>query len=142
MQKVVRGSSHSTGGKKPREEKDAAVIENRPVWKLGRLDFGGPWCPRTITGEVLFEVAKKLGQLESQNWPQIDAGGSHFIPVSNLIKDAQQRLEAIRLDDIEHLYSLRLSGKERLWGIRERHVFRALWWDPEHAICPSEKKHT
>ncbi len=90
----------------------------------------------------LIEVVKKLGQFESMTWFQIDAAGSHPIEVYKLIKVARDRLEELKLDDFDELYSLRLTGTQRLWGIRDRNVFRALWWDPEHEICPSPKKHT
>jgi len=43
-------------------------------------------------------------------------------------------------DAVEDLFSLRLTGKKRLWGIRDRHVFKVFWWDPEHGVCPSELK--
>jgi len=40
------------------------------------------------------------------------------------------------------LYSLRLSGKLRLWGVRDRSVLQLLWYDPEHQVCPSPLKNT
>jgi len=35
------------------------------------------------------------------------------------------------------LVSLRLSGKERVWGILQENALLLLWWDPGHEICPS-----
>jgi len=40
------------------------------------------------------------------------------------------------------MYAIRLSGKKRVWGIREGRLFSLVWWDPEHTVGPSEKKHT
>jgi len=62
--------------------------------------------------------------------------------VASIIKDAQKRLEELKLDDVDQLYSLRLNGRERLWGIRSNDKFSILWWDPEHQICPAPLKHT
>lgn len=69
-------------------------------------------------------------------------GDSHNIEVNQIVKDAQRRLEEIRQADVDELFSLRLSGKERIWGIVDRNIFKILWWDPKHEICPSAKKHT
>jgi len=88
------------------------------------------------------ETLKRLGELETVPWNELHATGSHSIPVSKLIRKAQRRLESLKLDDFQEIYSLRMSGKKRLWGIRVGSILRFLWWDPEHKICPSKKKHT
>ncbi len=54
----------------------------------------------------------------------------------------KKRLEEIEQDEIALFYSLRLSGKKRMWGIKDNNIFWILWWDPFHEICPSFKKHT
>ena len=51
-------------------------------------------------------------------------------------------MQALQLDDWEELYSLRLSGRSRVWGLKEAGIFWILWWDPNHEICPSYKKNT
>jgi hypothetical protein len=71
------------------------------------------------------------------------AAGQPFLPsVPDLVEKSGERLTEIRHDDLEELWSLRVSGKERIWAIRERSVFRVLWWDPEHHVYVVEKKHT
>jgi hypothetical protein len=62
--------------------------------------------------------------------------------VDKLIKEAQDRLTEISLDDLDELTSLHLTGKGRVWGIIDQGVMNLLWWDPEHQVCPSHKKHT
>lgn len=57
-----------------------------------------------------------------------------------MISEAQTRLEELKLDDEEELFRFRLDGTARVWGIREGRVFKILWWDPEHEICPSNKR--
>lgn len=126
--------------KQPREELEPRS-DLRPVWKLARLDFGGPWCPKKIKSEVLVEITTKLGHLESQTWPVIGKQ-SHNVVVGKLSPEAQHRLKELKLDDLGSIYSLRLSATERLWGILVHNTFSALWWDPDHQVCPSFKKHT
>jgi hypothetical protein len=45
-------------------------------------------------------------------------------------------------DDEDQISRLRVTGRGRLYGFRRDERFYALWWDPEHAIYPSPKKHT
>lgn len=45
-------------------------------------------------------------------------------------------------DDLDQLFSLRLTVRKRVWGIKEGNIFWILWWDPEHEVCKSHKKHT
>lgn len=120
----------------------AQDTDGRPVWKIGRIDFGGPWCPTALQKETLLEVIKRLRSFEGTTWVDLERGGSHFISVDKLITEARKRLEELRLDDTDALFSLRLSNLERLWGLRFNNVFSVLWWDPEHKICPSPLKHT
>ena len=62
------------------------------------------------------------------------------IPVESLIPEAQARLRNLQLDDHDELFRFRLGNMERLWGVfvGGHHIFYALWWDPDHKICPSQ----
>jgi len=96
-----------------------------------------------MTSAVIEDVIFRLKELESMTWTEIEQGThSHFVEVTKLIPDAQKRLSALRLDDFDVLFSLRIKAKPRLWGIRINNIFHALWWDPDHQVCPSLKKHT
>ena len=75
-------------------------------------------------------------------WKAIGTNGSHPVALNDLDKTARDRLAELNLDDIDHLYSLRLSGTERVWGILDRSILKVLWWDPDHQVCPAAKKHT
>jgi hypothetical protein len=58
------------------------------------------------------------------------------MPVAKICEEAKSRLNAIRLEDTDALFSLRLSGPERIWGILDNSVLLLLWWDPFHLIYP------
>ena len=75
-------------------------------------------------------------------WKDILRRGNHEVPVANIITNAQKRLAGLNLDDTETLVSLRLTGRQRIWGIRVANILRVLWWDPEHQVYPSELKYT
>ena len=68
--------------------------------------------------------------------------GIKNIKIDSLCKEAQNRLIELRFDDLDELWEFRLSGKERIWGTRFGAVIDLIWWDPNHEVCPSKKKHT
>lgn len=132
--------------KKPRSPRGPKP--GQPIWSFRNIDVGGPWCWTETPKDILCEVLIKLGNYQSMSWAEIDdtAGGqktgSHFVPIDKIIKKAQNRLIDIHQDDNDELFSLRITGKCRMWGIRDGDVFHFLWCDPEHAICPSSKRYT
>jgi hypothetical protein len=113
-----------------------------PTWSFANLDIGGPWCWSATDLPTVMHLLAELKQFETMNWVDIRATGSHNIQTFKIIKKAQNRLKELHLDEYDELYSLRLSGKERVFGIRQKGVLRILWWDPVHEICPSKLKHT
>lgn len=89
----------------------------------------------------LFQYFKDLesklwGELESETFGRESKSKHHWSDVSKLSKEAQKRLEELKLDDHEALFSIRLNGKNRLWGIRENNYFQVLWFDFDHKVYP------
>lgn len=70
---------------------------------------------------------------------------SHPVKCKDLSKKAQKRLEEIGQDDVAELFSLRLTGIKRIYGIRSGRALKLLWYDRNHndeksAVCPSSKR--
>ncbi|MBS1812786.1 MAG: hypothetical protein JST84_31760 [Acidobacteria bacterium] len=131
--------------KKPVTESETSFNQARPAWRLSLLQLVDPWGWHTLDQAKLIEIQGKLSGFETMTWNEILVVAKkqhHSIPVSDLTKKAQGRLQDIKQDDVDELISLRLQGKERVWGIREEQVLKLLWWDPEHEICPSLLKNT
>jgi hypothetical protein len=142
--KRPRQTLHPSVVKEARSEFRSSM-QDKPAWRVSFLQLVDPFGWHAIGSEKAVEVRTKLGHFESMTWHQIltEGGGhNHPIPVGDLCKTARDRLEDLRLEDIDELVSLRLGGAERVWGIRNGNVMLLLWWDPEHAVCPSLKKHT
>jgi hypothetical protein len=114
-----------------------------PVWAFRIVDLDGPWCWSALGGVGLTEVPARFRDYESMTWEQIDGPtGSHGVEPWKLSRQAQARLTELRQDDASELFSLRIAGRRRVWGILDEHVLRILRWDPEHQVCPSPRKHT
>ncbi|MBU0558787.1 MAG: hypothetical protein KJ799_07025 [Bacteroidetes bacterium] len=93
------------------------------------------------------QIFPKLKHFEERTWGSIEreqygAKGKskhHSVEVSKIIKEAQKRLSDLQLDEFDELFSLRITGKIRIWGIRQCSYLRVLWIDLEHEICPTIK---
>ena len=118
--------------------------EQKISWVLGSLDKDGEWSILKITKECFISrILEKIHAFESMYWKEIvNNENNHEVSIEKLINVAQKRLQELKIEDIESLFSLRLSGKERIYGIRVGSIFKVLWWDPNHEICPSILKHT
>ena len=109
------------------------------------VDQDGPFSWSSLDAETAARIHQRLSNLESMTWHEIFVAGrkqNHTVDISSMSTEAQRRLEAIQPDDVDGLVSLRVTGKERVWGIRREGHCYLLWWDQEHAVCPSKKKHT
>ena len=121
---------------------------------LGILDKGGNWSFKGISDQEWWDaILPKLQGFESMTWAEImsAAGGkskgtnSHPVKCKNLSRNAQKRLKKIGLNDVSELFSLRLSGTVRIYGIRDGRALKLLWYDRDHgnqnnAVCPSSKR--
>ncbi len=114
----------------------------RPIWSFAKLDLDGPWSFENVNSSDMADLLRKLGSFEGMTFEQLGASGSHFIRVDGLIKEARDRLLELNQENTERLYSIRLAGVKRAWGIPRQNVIQLLWWDPKHEVCPSPKKHT
>jgi hypothetical protein len=118
--------------------------QERPVWKIDWFDAEGPWGRHGMPeAQIWADIFPKLKNFESMTWAQIISNKhiNHSVSAASLVKAARDRILALKLD-IDELFRFRLTGVQRLWGIRDRSTFRILWWDPNHSICPSTLKHT
>jgi len=126
--------------KKPKFQ-DPGIGGNLPLaWRFSGADRAGPFGWDIQPDAKFREVMEKLHEFEGKNWDDIMKGGSHPIPVEKICKEARDRLVTIKRDDLDELMSFRLTGPNRVWCIKVENIMRALWWDPEHKICPTAKK--
>lgn len=122
----------------------------QPVWSFKFADFEHDCWKVEHEDFVSKSILKKLKDFEGMTWQEIDSasGGktkgtnNHFISFKEMIKDAQNRARELKLLEYEELYSLRLGGRNRLYGILNNGIFYIVWYDYDHSICPSTKKNT
>lgn len=113
-----------------------------PSWNFSKSDLQNTkWS--LYNSDFLNEVLPKLIDFERRIWSDIvsDKKYNHWIDTSNLIKEAQDRLIELKIF-YDSLFSLRLTGTVRLFGYIENGIYYIIWYDQNHEICPSNKKHT
>lgn len=122
-----------------------------PVWMFTNLDKAGKFAFDTNRADFQHqEVLEKMINYSNMTWAEIkkqthDDGKSkhHIIEYEKLSKAAQDRIKAKKLEqDSDAVFSFALQNKMRIVGIKRGKEFHVLWYDPEHEVCPSTKKHT
>jgi len=130
--------------KVPRGGGQADAVETSLFrWRTSDADLEGPWgWNLSSAGQLLGETIPHLHNLETMTWHGLRATGSHPIARDVISRSAQDRLAQIGKAEEETLFSIRITGRRRVWGIRRGTILHLLWWDPEHSVYPVEKHHT
>lgn len=114
------------------------------AWHIRKIDIDGPWGWQNIEPDRLWKnIHAKMSSFESMTWGEVMTGKKHhLVDVSRISPKAQKRLDEIGQVDTDQLFSFRLSGKERIYGIRVSDIFEILWWDPNHEVLRVSLKRT
>jgi hypothetical protein len=114
------------------------------MWRLHNLRLAQPFGWADISREDMLGVIERLRALETMTWNEILVGAkkqNHTLASNEICKEAQVCL-ATDWQGADEVVSVRVTGRKRVWGIRENGVLYLLWWDPTHAVYPVEKKNT
>jgi hypothetical protein len=121
-----------------------AYADEHPSWRVARLQVAAPFGWSDVSAAKILEIRTKLASFESMTWNDIlvlSKKQNHSVAVNDLSKAARDCLVELNIV-VDDLVSLRLSGKERVWGYRSGAVLHVVWWDPDHEVCPSLLRHT
>lgn len=119
------------------------VSQRTLQFSFRHVDHGGPWGFESMSPGDVVELFEGLGKFESMTVGELAASDNHhFVEYGDMSQcpnpEPVRRL-AEHYQGADTVCRLRLSGKKRLYGIRQKHVFAILWWDPEHEIWPSQR---
>ena len=144
-------SKKGSFGVKPKAKKQARIVEQwngiyqfRPKWSFAKCDIQHERWGIFKNAEYLAGMLARFKEWERGTWKDIltTTSGrkantqSHPMPVEILDKEAQKRLVDLNLDEYDTIYSLAITGRQRVWGImiEETGTFQLLWYDPNHEI--------
>lgn len=147
-QKKVKQKESVNTSKTPRHtENPEAFLDRNPIWSFKLVDNNYDKWGFIHCENIYNDIIIKLADYEGMTWDEIlkATGGkkcgnnNHYEPVSSLTKEAQKRWIDLKLDQYDQIFSLRITGKKRLYGILNDRVFRIVWFDQKHEICPTCK---
>ncbi len=93
------------------------------------------------------KVLKCLCSYEDCTWQNIktmthDKKGktkNHSVSIDGLTKEGRKRLNEIKNDDVEEVFSLRYNNLFRIIGILNGEILYILWIDPNHKVCKTSR---
>jgi hypothetical protein len=113
------------------------------AWQFCLLDWEHEhWGFNQLLPKQWRDLRNALAGLEGLTWSAIKqavggrgtSGGTnhHSLDVRQICARAYKRLEELKLEDIDAVFSLRINNILRIYGIRDGRVFRLLWYDCHH----------
>lgn len=139
----ARARNAPSATEKPRVSIDpTSYLQETPVWRFSDFDWDGDWgyesCAVKV-GSIREHIEMHLASFETMTWNEIlrASGGrrsgnnSHEIERDKFKLSAQERLN-IRGVFSDTLFSLRLNGGTRIYGVREGRCLRVVFFDPHH----------
>jgi hypothetical protein len=133
--------------KKPRiEENPTEYKDQTPHWcfKHVLLDGTYRWSGMEVE-KVREDVYGSLRSYGTMLWKEIDKDhkktSCHSLKVEDLspkVRDAFRK----QVRDADDAFQLSVSGKGRIYGVRQGRVLSIVLWDPEHEGFPTFKKGT
>lgn len=140
----------------PSGQKQVRIVERgdglyrlHPKWSFVKCDMQHEKWGISANADCLLNMLERFKNWELITWGEIlttTAGRksntqSHPMEVGILDREAQERLEELNLGSPDILYSLAISGRQRVWGlmVEETGTFQLLWCDPRHEIYPVER---
>jgi len=137
-QKIITSPEKKARGKSKIE------VKNKISWCFSRMDVGeeARWSVKKVDLNYFWEsMFEKIKNYESQTIAELNMlQHNRNMPITGLCREAQNRLIELKQDDIDEIYHIEFDGMKRLWGIFDGSIFRIVWWDPDHEICPSRRR--
>lgn len=125
-----------------------SIYSTKPSWNFSKCDNDSRWAftEKTLGNAFWTVIMPKLKDYEQQTWGKIEGDNSHFVNKDTLNKCARDRLDELKITE-DRIFSLRLGGKLRIYGLRPKFTLFILWYDNDHGdnntcVCRSTLKHT
>ena len=117
-------------------------------WSAGDIDhqFTGDWDWNLNPAETA-ELLALLEETSRLTWREVKdlkfhsksrtRQRHHDQPLDSICSTAQDRLAELQLD-LDRVFRLRHGNLLRVWGYLQGPVFRIVWYDRSHKVCPTE----
>lgn len=155
-EKGVRGKPPAHSARQARAKLPESAARERPVFcfRHAQINCDPRWAVRPSAADAA-ELVEFLRLMAQSTWAEIESmrtGGKdrhkkhhdQEVDAPPFDPQAVKDLEKAKLGQEfgETMFRFRLGGEKRLWGFRDQAIFHVVWWDPDHEVCRSEKRHT
>lgn len=131
------------GQKEAKAAPAESAMGRKASWRLNRVQLVSPYGWHGLSLSEVLYIQTKLAELERKTWSEIlvkEKHWNHSVPVSQLkCPEARQWIRRNMPDQTE-LWTLRLSGAERIWGVFAEGTYLAIFWDPDHLIWDTPRR--
>ena len=134
------------GKKTPVIAESVSVYDDeKAAWRISRIQLLDPYGWRELNADEIVRVKERLSSLERSTWKDIfirDAHYNHQLEVNDLRCPIAKKWMLDNLPDQPYLWTIRVTAKERIWGILAEKAYQIILWDPYHLIWEVPKKNT
>lgn len=135
-------------GKSPSNDVPNTLIEQLeintdfPIWRFEHLELNGEFCLSLCEKDLLHTLLQSLKSLETMTWQSIlqathdkSKSKNHPVDIKSLTKNGQNaylRKFPRKEQQPSEIFSLAITNKIRVIGIRKGCFFNIIWIDPNH----------
>lgn len=110
-------------------------------WQLGDLVLDPEAAFTWANCQDITKTLCKLGELEGKGFDELSRQGSHPVGLTGLTKAGMIAVQSKYKLPPEEIFSLRLSGAERVICLSHGCVMKVVWWDPTHDFVWTKQRH-
>jgi hypothetical protein len=127
-----------SGEKSPKTASEPpSYTDSKASWRVCKIQLIDPYGWHELDPAGVGEVQAKLSTFEKSTWKElfvVNARQNHRVPASELKCPVARQWMKDNMPDQPYLWTLRLSGQERIWGILSEGAYLIVFWDPHHLI--------
>jgi hypothetical protein len=130
------------GKKEPKTVERIDFLTLKAAWRVKNIQLVDPYGWQQLTLKDICYIREKLSAFESMTWGDIfvkDKKRNHSIPVNEFRCEQARRWMKRNMKEQLELWTIRLSGAERIWGIFSEGAYQIVFWDPNHLIFPTQQ---
>lgn len=119
--------------------------DHKASWRIGKIQLAEPYGWRSLGVDEIVKIKSKLADLERCTWKEIfvrDARNNHKVICHELKCPHARKWMENNMPDQPYLWTIRVTAKERIWGIFSEGAYHIIFWDPDHLIWEVQKKNT
>lgn len=141
--KKVHITETPEGKKQAKSVTVVSVMDRKAAWRINRIQMVDPYGWHELSLAQIRYIKSKLSEYERRTWNEIfikDKHWNHPLSVSEFKCSKAKKWMQVNMPDQDQLWTLRLSGAERIWGVFGDGIYLVLFWDPKHLIWETDRK--